>query len=80
MQGTINITGRECGPFMGRRGGSVWYVPALLLPSICLSFPWAMGIRVGPAALVLPSVLPALSSVSPGDFLPLCPHALPFPA
>lgn len=45
-----------------------------------LGFPGASGVRVGLAALVLPSVPPVYSSASPGDFLPLCPHTLPVPA
>lgn len=45
-----------------------------------LGFPGVSRVRVGPAALVLPSLPPVYSSASPGDFLPLCPHTLPVPA
>lgn len=44
-------------------------------------------VRAGPAGLcgaltaaVLPSSPPVYSSAAPGDFLPLCPRTLPFPA
>lgn len=72
----------------GWRGGSVRYVRFLLLPVSALAvwprLSWCerakRGVRVGSAALVLPSLPPVYSSASPADFLPLCPHTLPLPA
>lgn len=78
----INTAGSECGPLARGAGGMRHPCSSQHRPggTEASGSPVRAGLCVAPAAAVLPSWPPVYSSAARGDFLPLCPHTLPFPA